>query len=93
MSTCGTNPGDFFMDFKVVVILETGDFVASNQMRSALYISVSCDGVIYVADMIAGAYQSTDESISWNLLLIPPENWLCQKVIKVTNGLEDDFWT
>ena len=39
------------------------------------------------------AYQSTDESINWNLLLIPPENWLCRKVIKVTNGHEDDFWT
>ena len=53
-----------FDNHKVEVMMETGNIIASNQMSSSQYLSVSNDGAICLADEDAGLYQSIDDGFS-----------------------------
>ena len=79
---------------KVVVMSESGKIITTHtQMTSPLYLSVSSDKIIYLADWETGVYQSTDDGVSWSLVFKPTDGWHCRQVIKVTTDHSDDFWT
>ena len=79
---------------KVVVMSESGKVISTHtQMAGPGYLSVSSDGIIYLADSETGVYQSTDDGISWSLIFKSTDGWHCNQVIKVTIDHCDDFWT
>ena len=80
---------------KVVVMSEFGKVIQYKLMTKPKCLSVSTDDIIYLADQEAGVYQSTDDGISWCLILNATHNWHCWQAIKVTTDSEHkhDFWT
>ena len=79
---------------KVVVISKAGKVINKyTQMADPRCLSVSNDGIIYVADYKTGVYQSIDEGVSWSLVFKSTDGSLCEQVIKVTTDRSDDFWT
>ena len=79
---------------KVVVMSESGKVITTHtQMTKPLYLSVSSDDIIYLADYETGVYQSTDDGVSWSLVFESTDGWHCWQVIKVTTDHSDDFWT
>ena len=72
---------------------ESGDVITSHQMTSPQLLSVSNDGIIYLADSQTGVHQSTDDGITWNSIFKATSGWHCRQVIKVTSDNNDDFWT
>ena len=77
-----------------LVMLKTlsGELIAYTQMTNPQDISVSNDGVIYLADAKAGIYQSTDDGISWNLVFKHCDGWLSRQVVKVNTDHGEEFW-
>ena len=78
---------------KVVVMTERGEVIQYSLMTEPKRLSVTTDGTIYLADITAGVYQSTDDGATWNLVFDSSPSWHCWQVIKVTNEQMDDFWT
>ena len=79
---------------KVVVMSESGKVITTHtQMTSPRCLSVSSDGIIYLADWKTGVYQSTDDGVSWSLVFKSTDGWHCWQVVKVTIDHSDDFWT
>ena len=79
---------------KLVVMSESGKVINTHtQMKSPRYLSVSNDGIIYLADWETGVYQSTDDSVNWSLVFNSTDGRHCREVIKVTTDHGDDFWT
>ena len=80
----------------VVMISESGEQKNNhNHLSSPQFISVSSDGVIYVACWeTTGVYQSTDDGISWSLVFKSnsAEGHYIQ-AIKVIDYKGNDFWT
>ena len=80
----------------VVMISESGEQTNNyNYLSSPQFISVSSDGVIYVACWkTTGVYQSTDDGISWSLVFKSDssEGHYIQ-AIKVIDYNGNDFWT
>ena len=61
-------------------------------LRRPMYLSVSNDDVIFLADFYQGVYQSTDEGISWSLVFKSPDGLYFIHVIKVETANNPDFW-
>ena len=79
---------------KVVVMSESGKVnTTDTQMTRLMYLSVSNDNIIYLADYETGVYQSTDDGVSWSLVFKSTDGWHCRQVIKVTTDHSYDFWT
>ena len=77
----------------VAVMSESGKFItAHTHIKFPRYLSVSNDGIVYLASYKTGVYQSTDDGASWNLVFKSTDGWNCWQVIKVTNNHSDDFW-
>ena len=57
------------------------------------FFSVSNDKIIYVTSSDKSVYQSTDDGVSWSLVLKFTGVLTVSKVIKVVNNYSDDFWT
>ena len=73
---------------------ESGKVITTHtQMTSPRWLSVSNDGIIYLADKETGVYQSTDDGVSWSFVFKSTDGWHCWQVIKVTTDHSDDFWT
>lgn len=64
----------------VVVMTDTGDVIKESQMTSPWCVSVSREGVIYLADYSTGAYQSLDGGLTWQHLFKPPDGWALWQV-------------
>ena len=83
-------------DHRVVVMSEFGKFItAHTHIKCPRYLSVSTDGIIYLAGYKTGVYQSTDDGINWSLAFKSTDGWSSWQVIKVStnHGDDDDFWT
>ena len=79
---------------RVVSMSESGSVLATHTtMRAPQCLSVSDDGIIYLADFYEGVYRSADDGASWNLVFNSTDGWHCWHVIKVINDLSDDYWT
>ena len=76
----------------VVVISRSGEIINNfTQITDPQCLSVSNDGIIYLADLVKGVYKSTDGGVSWSFVFI--SIWHYKQVIKVnTNDHNDDFW-
>ena len=78
---------------KVVLMSESGKVITTNtQMTRPLYLSVSNDYIIYIADLRTGVYQSTDNGVSWGLIFKSTDEWWCVQVIDVTINNVKDLW-
>ena len=80
----------------VALMSESGYDIQKTQMNIPRSLSISSDGIIYVADEITGLYQSTDHGFSWNIVFKPTYNEafaFFQLSVRVTNGNNSDFWT
>ena len=78
----------------VVVMSGSGRIIITHSQISApMFLSVSNDDIIYLADRKTGVYQSKDDGITWNLVFKSLDGWHCEQVIKVTSDCCDDFWT
>ena len=83
-----------FKSNKVVVMSESSEVITTNtQTTSPLYLSVSNDDIIYLANWGTGVYQSTDDGVSWSLVFESTDGRHCMQVIKVTTEDSDNFWT
>ncbi len=71
-----------------------GDFIANSFMTSPHHLSVTANGVIYLADLESGVHQSTDNGVTWNHLFALPDNRKCLQAIKVSRDFNgnDDWW-
>ena len=54
---------------KVVLISESGKFIADTLMTNPQYLSISSDNLIYLADSQTGIYESKNDGVSWKLFL------------------------
>ena len=77
---------------KVVVMSEQGKTFVSSQMTNPRFISVANNNIIYLADLITGVHQSSDEGATWSLVFSPTEVNLTW-IIRVISENYDDFWT
>ena len=83
-----------FSSNKVVVMSETGKVTNIHTwMKGPKSLSISNDGIIYVADWKTGVYQSTDDGVNWSLVFNSTLGWSCLKAIKVATNYSDVFWT
>ena len=79
---------------KVVIMSLSGDIiVVHSHLKYPYCLSVSSDGVIYLADFYTGVYQSDDDGVRWSLVFKSAGGWHCRQVIKVSTSRGDDFWT
>ena len=77
---------------KVVLMLESGKIITHTQLANPMRLSVSSDGIIYLADEETGVYQSADGGISWSLVFKSTDG--CRQVIKTSTYLTNaTFWT
>ena len=77
----------------VVVMSEAGKIIHTSVMTGPQRFSVSTDDIIYMADEVAGVYQSVDDGASWSLIINSTQRWNCWQVIKVSSEHGDDYWT
>ena len=77
----------------VVVMSEAGKIIHTSLMTGPQRFSVSTDDIIYMADEIAGVYQSVDDGASWSLIINSTQKWKYWQVIKVSSEHGDDYWT
>ena len=79
---------------KVVTITELVASIITTHtlLRMPMYLSVSNDDVIFLAEFYQGVYQSSDEGNSWNLVFKSPEGLHFNQVIKVETANNTDFW-
>ena len=79
---------------KVVTVSESLDkyITTHTLMKQPLFLSVSNDGVVFVADSTTGVYQSTDDGISWSCVFNSPGGLYFYQVIKVKTDYNVDFW-
>ena len=82
-----------FKSGKVAVITEIGQVSTQYQLKKPIRLSVSYDNVIYVADFLAGVYQSTDDAMSWSLVFNLTDGANPIQAVKVATDFCDDFWT
>ena len=80
---------------KVTVITENGTILAHSQMRitAVCCLSISSDGMIYLAVSQAGVYQSTNDGFSWTLVFKIVDGWYCWHALKVITENSTDFLT
>lgn len=64
----------------LVVPLSGGNVVHVTKMRAPTCLSVSGDGIMYVADWRLGVYYSEDSGRSWSLVLKVTQGWQCLQV-------------
>ena len=76
----------------VGVMSNSGKFIAHTIMLKPTYLSVSSDDFVYLADMIAGIYRSTDNGVNWYLVYELTEKKYCWEVIKVATDHCDEIW-
>ena len=78
--------------YEVVRMSESGKVInIHNQREVPWYLSVSNDGIIFLAAETS-VYQSTDDGISWSRVFESTDGWHCLQVIKMTTDHSDDFW-
>ena len=78
---------------KVVAITESGKIIARHfEISNPMYFGDSNDNFTYLAEFNTGVYQSTDDGISWSLILNSTDGMYCEEVVKVTTNISDDFW-
>ena len=78
---------------EVVTITELGKVMYSTFMPYPLYLSVSNDKIIYLADRNKGIFQSTDDGKTWKLIFKPNDEWNSYQTFKATVGHTDHLWT
>ena len=78
---------------KVVTITELGKVIVSTRMPYPLYLSVSHKDIFYLADHNLAIFQSTDDSMTWDLVFKPNDEWNSYQVFKETNDHTDHSWT
>ena len=79
---------------KVVVVAESGQvIIIHTQMAGPRCFSVSNNDIIYLADLMTGVYQSTDDGLSWSQVFNSSDGWHCEQVIQVITNHSYDFWT
>ena len=74
---------------------ESGKVIITHtQMTNLMYISISSDDSVYLADGKKGVYQSTDDGISWSLVFKSTDGWHCEQVFKVTTDqrIPSEHW-
>ena len=76
---------------KVVLISESGKFIAETLMTNPQYLSISSDNLIYLADSQTGIYESKNDGVSWKLFL--KTAFRCLMLVKVATESNNDFWT
>ena len=79
-------------NYKVMVISEVGKIIKRSIMAEPLGLSVSRDGIIYLADSITGIHQSVDDGVSWKFVMKPNGDYSCKLALKVTTENSDDIW-
>ena len=78
----------------VLVMAEDGKIITTHpEITSPQSITVSNDGIIYIADYKVGVYQSTDDGVNWSLVFQSTEGWNYTMAIKVDVYNRDDYWT
>ena len=93
-----------YLERKLGVMSKSGENIFISTIKPlALYLSTSND-IIYVCKGIAGVsslhlrlttdkHQSSDEGVSWKLVVNPSDGWSCFLVLAVTIGHVDLIWT
>ena len=79
-------------NYNIMVISEVGKIIKRSNMAEPLGLSVSSDGIIYLADSTTGIHQSVDDGISWKFVMKPNSVFGCKLVLKVTTENSDDIW-
>ena len=67
----------------VVLISESGKVIKTTQIKEPIYLSVSNDNIIYVADRETGENQSMNNGISWIVIFFPIDGCQILHVTKV----------
>ena len=76
-----------------VLITSAGDVMTRTQMKNPRCLSLSADGIVYLADGEMGVYRLTKKH-KWIFVFKPSENWHCLQVIKVSSIAHTAvFWT
>lgn len=61
---------------RIVTTTRSGDLIIETNVSSgAQKLSVSADGIIYVAYGRGGVFQSTDDGVTWSEVFASPNNW------------------
>jgi hypothetical protein len=78
----------------IVTMSQSGDVIQRTNVSWPTYLSVSTDGVIYLISAETSVYQSTDDGLTWSLMLNVTDGLRCYQVIKVsTDSTTDVLWT
>jgi hypothetical protein len=73
---------------------QRGDVIAQTKTLFPTILSISTDGVIYLADFRTGVYQSTDDGVTWSHVFKVADGWQCVQVIRVSSDSNTQvFWT
>ena len=76
-----------------VLMTSTGDIMTRTKMKNPRCLSLSADGVVYLADGELGIYRLTQRN-KWTRMFRPPDKWHCLQVVKVSPSAQADvFWT
>lgn len=81
------------MNCTITTISHGGKVISQTQMTNPHYFSLSIDGFIYLTDEPTGLYQSADGGVSWSRVFNLTDEWQPLRVVKVTTGNVDNFWT
>ena len=77
---------------KVVVMSESSKINSAHTlMTTPRRLSVIYDGIVCVAVWKTGVYQSTDDSVNWDLVFKSANGCHCWRVIKVATEHNEDF--
>ena len=80
-------------DNKLVLMSGSGEVITKHpELPDPLCLHVSIDGIIYLTDLKAGDYQSTDDGVTWSLVFKTVEGYQCMQVVKVSADNSDDYW-
>ena len=81
---------------KVVTITEDGEEINRNLIKLTGRLSISSDGIIYIACYGTGIYRSTDEGQSWNLMgrvFNYTDGNLFHLIFKTITDSDDYYWS
>ena len=78
---------------RVILATTLGEIIKESIFKDPRSLSVSSDGVIYLADFQDGFYVSEDGGKNFMLKFKPQDGWHATQVIKVTWGESTEIWS
>ena len=92
-TTSGNIIYTIFGSRQVVTRSLTNEVSNRTSLGRPLFLSISYDDIVYLADKERGIYESTNDGFGWSHILQSAHGWDCMYAIRVISANDISYWT